>query len=243
MKARGGSKRATARFATFNFASNFASRNNPGYAGHVRACEPLVCAMRLCNAQRFVLSFAPALPPPPAPRMNIPPTALFTGILAALLALAGAAGDPVASPCDTVGDVVQPLGANTICWRGRVFVAMVDAPMEGADGAPPRLGAGDTHDEPGSDNFYFHIGMAALCICGAALAAGLTMGMMSLDPLTVDVVSLEGSEADKARCVCHAPLRPAAHLSLVLTRACRAAPAACCRSSSATTCCSSRCCL
>eukprot|EP00930_Biecheleria_cincta_P040877 TRINITY_DN27993_c0_g1_i2.p1 TRINITY_DN27993_c0_g1~~TRINITY_DN27993_c0_g1_i2.p1 ORF type:complete len:572 (-),score=120.69 TRINITY_DN27993_c0_g1_i2:40-1755(-) len=40
----------------------------------------------------------------------------------------------------------------------------------------------------GSPAFYHTLAMAALCVTGAALAAGLTMGMVSIDPLEMEII-------------------------------------------------------
>lgn len=40
----------------------------------------------------------------------------------------------------------------------------------------------------GSSAFYKTLGMAFLCVTGAALAAGLTMGMVSLDPMEMEII-------------------------------------------------------
>jgi len=50
---------------------------------------------------------------------------------------------------------------------------------------------------PGSTAFWVNASIALLCVIMAALAAGLTMGMVSIDPLQMEVV-LETDEADCA---------------------------------------------
>lgn len=50
--------------------------------------------------------------------------------------------------------------------------------------------------QPGSSAFYKTVALAMLCVTGAALAAGLTMGMVSLDPMGMEII-VKAEEKDQ----------------------------------------------
>merc|ERR1719253_211827 len=53
-------------------------------------------------------------------------------------------------------------------------------------------------EKPGTSAFYWNVALACACVCMAALAAGLTMGLVSLDPFEVTVI-LKSEETDRTR--------------------------------------------
>lgn len=50
-------------------------------------------------------------------------------------------------------------------------------------------------DIPWHQQFWMHLGMSLLCVCVAAVASGLTMGLLSIDPMQLQII-LNTSEAD-----------------------------------------------
>jgi ankyrin repeat/SOCS box protein 13/metal transporter CNNM len=69
--------------------------------------------------------------------------------------------------------------------------------------------------EPGSPTFYHDIIISICLILGAALAAGLTMGLMSLDRMNLEILERSGTETQKAQAARILPLVKQHHLLLV----------------------------
>jgi len=79
----------------------------------------------------------------------------------------------------------------------RVRVAELEAELEAA-GSPPRSGAdvavsvgvnaAEELEQPGTKAFYRHAFMALGCVVLAALAAGLTMGLVSIEPMEMKII-------------------------------------------------------
>ena len=75
----------------------------------------------------------------------------------------------------------------------------------------------ESFERNGSKSFYLKNGIGAfLCVCTAALAAGLTMGMLSLDPLMLHIKERAGSvEEERQQAASLLPLVKQHHMLLV----------------------------
>ena len=107
--------------------------------------------------------------------------------------------------------------------------ARVGAPRDELDeeiSAPRGVGGGEEEEFHGGDaNFYLvNGGMAAICVTMAALAAGLTMGLLSLDPLMLLIKIRAGAnKAERDQAASLLPIVQQHHrllVSLLLMNAC-----------------------
>lgn len=87
------------------------------------------------------------------------------------------------------------LDAHTIEFEGRLYVAL-DAPEESADRAgvassderPRRRLSGEGERlPPFTSEWFAFVAMASACVICAAFAAGLTMGLVALDPMQLQI--------------------------------------------------------
>lgn len=78
----------------------------------------------------------------------------------------------------------RALDAHTIEHGGRLYVAVDTL----SDEAPRRrLASDDEHLPPFSSEWFAFIAMAVTCVVCAAFAAGLTMGLVALDPMQLQI--------------------------------------------------------
>lgn len=114
-------------------------------------------------------------------------------MLGALLLLActcSAAAEQVSLQLDS--EVVD--GDATLLWRGQQWrvIELSAAPPRRRLGTPP-----GQKDALGSLEFFFDLGVSVALVLAAGLMAGCTIGLMSTDPLFLQLKLLEGSEAER----------------------------------------------
>jgi len=89
----------------------------------------------------------------------------------------GTAGRGVeADPCDAQAAAL------------RVRIAELEAELAAIRTEPVAVGAAEVLEQPGTRAFYQHAFMALCCVLLAALAAGLTMGLVSIEPMEMKII-------------------------------------------------------
>uniref|UniRef100_A0A0G4HPN7 CNNM transmembrane domain-containing protein n=1 Tax=Chromera velia CCMP2878 TaxID=1169474 RepID=A0A0G4HPN7_9ALVE len=84
-------------------------------------------------------------------------------------------------------------------------------------------GGDDEHIKPQSPAFYLYIGICVFLLIFAGLMSGLTVGLMSIDPLQMRILESEGTDVQKAQAKRVSSLIHNHHLLLVTLLLCNAA--------------------
>ncbi len=101
------------------------------------------------------------------------------------LSLIPAAGSQSPTNLVTVQAELNP-DSNTLFYNGHTYLL--------SSGIVPSVPVGDP-EIPMDGSFAFHVVMTVLCVMCAALAAGLTMGLVSLEPFDMQIL-MEASVDD-----------------------------------------------
>tara|TARA_B110001452_G_scaffold104965_3_gene87001 strand:- start:1483 stop:2304 length:822 start_codon:yes stop_codon:yes gene_type:complete len=130
-------------------------------------------------------------------------------------------------PPTTVTLQLQPLqpgdgaGSSVVHWEGHAWRVVAEDWSQAR-----RLGedeCGESHLRPGDPQFFFSLGMSVFMVVLAGLMAGCTMGLLSLDALTLKLKALEGSAAERSYANAILPVLSNHHRLLVSLLLCNAA--------------------
>ena len=125
---------------------------------------------------------------------------------------------------------LAPIDADAteeLVWvRGRAYYAH-EASQDSrcarrTEACPPCEEAEEEHPRPPDVEFFAYLAVVVLCITTAGLAAGCTMGILSLDPLTLRLKQMEGSPEDRGYAEAVLPVLSSHHdllVSLLLVNA------------------------
>ena len=112
-------------------------------------------------------------------------------------------------------------GSSAVHWQGQAWRVVAEDWSQ-----PRRLGeddCGETQLRPGDPQFFFSLGMSIVMVMLAGLMAGCTMGLLSLDALTLKLKALEGSAAERSYANAILPVLSNHHRLLVSLLLCNAA--------------------
>lgn len=120
-----------------------------------------------------------------------------------------------------------PAAEDIVHYRGQRYLASASyahpIALVGEEACPPCEEAEEEFLRPPDPAFYIDVLIVIFCISTAGLMAGCTMGILSIDPLTLRLKQMEGSADDRRCAEAVLPVLSAHHDLLVTLLLCNAA--------------------